>query len=451
MRGRATRRRSPAPAAALALTCVAPWRAGCTAARCRVSTRAGQRPDWPGRAPPASHPALPWQPALAAPPILLPHPCPPHPTPPPPPPSPQRLPGVPDAADGRQPAARLAPRARHPPLRAAAPADLPQAPQVGARRGGVGWQGLPCRRCPIAARPRPPGPSRHSPSQPRRRRVGRRVAAAAAGAAGGAPEPGHRQAPAHLAGGPGYRAREARGGLGGAQRYSNIQLPVPRCACAGGQASRARCRPPLLFTSPGPPRVHPLPTGRRPCPQERCDKLDRLRCAVDAERRRAAKAFSRAEARIHAAYGTRPGGSYSGGGVGGYGADAFGPEDDFEYDFGPGAGGVGPRGGGEAERVRALEDYERFALHQERRLAGGRAALAGGLRVQEGRGSVGARVRLKEGALAWLLRRRALCLAGTLLTRALSFPPALRPPARSLLQQLPRAGAPGVRAGGGRR
>ncbi|GBF88618.1 hypothetical protein Rsub_01333 [Raphidocelis subcapitata] len=99
--------------------------------------------------------------------------------------------------------------------------------------------------------------------------------------------------------------------------------------------------------------------------RERFETLERLRASVDSERRRANKAFRRAEARIREAYGAAAAA-----------ARGAGPAwDDFEYDFGYGGGGAGAGAGGgyyglgEAGRVRALEDYERMALHEERRLA----------------------------------------------------------------------------------
>jgi hypothetical protein len=173
------------------------------------------------------------------------------------------------------------------------------------------------------------------------------------------------------------------------------------------------CLSPPFTPTPRPPTPHTLlnPKPQPPTHQERFNQLERLRSSVDAERRRADKVFRRAEERLSEAYGLRPAHRGAGGGGGGYDY-----EDDYEYDFGGSVGG-GARMG-EPERVRVLEDYERTALHEERRLQGGLRAVSVGL------------------GFGWMLLTP---------THALTLLPTPRKKPRSLHRELPRAGA----AGGG--
>ncbi|KAI8465010.1 MAG: hypothetical protein J3K34DRAFT_525703 [Monoraphidium minutum] len=111
--------------------------------------------------------------------------------------------------------------------------------------------------------------------------------------------------------------------------------------------------------------------------RERFGRLEKLRSSVDSQRRRADKVFRRAEERIRDAYNIRR----RGGGASGQDTSGFGPgvPDDYEYDFGGGGGYGGGGGWSEVERVRVLEEYERLALLEEKRLG----AYTESYRIQE--------------------------------------------------------------------
>ena len=159
-------------------------------------------------------------------------------------------------------------------------------------------------------------------------------------------------------GGPGLARTRVRVLLFGLGFSTHAPEPVPSRRAAPFRKGRAQGPTALAQTRPAPSptrslRRQPRADARRapappapapPLAQERFDSLERLRSSVDAERRRADKAFRKAEGRIYEAHGM----AAPGGGRGGRGRGAF------PADFAVGYGGGGGGGGGGEPRAAAL-------------------------------------------------------------------------------------------------
>ncbi|KAF8056124.1 zntD [Scenedesmus sp. PABB004] len=135
---------------------------------------------------------------------------------------------------------------------------------------------------------------------------------------------------------------------------------VRRGAAAGGgpchrtRQPRGAARPAPAAHAPTPapappPCSAPAPAPPAPGHQERMKSLERLRREVDGARRKHERTLGKAEARLRRAYGA------------GGGSSSSSSDDDDDAGAYGGRRGVVPRG-------KALEDYQRLALHTERQL-----------------------------------------------------------------------------------